>query len=119
MLLAAQIVTGIVALIHVYIVLLETVLFDTRGKKVFGLTDEVAAILKPAMSNQGCYNGFLAAALALGLFWPDPVTAKAFAFFGLVCVAVAGVWGGLTVKLSILLIQTLPAVVGLALWWLA
>ena len=119
MLLAAQIVTGIVALIHVYIVLLETVLFDTRGKKVFGLTDEAAAIVKPAMSNQGCYNGFLVVALALGLFWPDPVTAKAFVLFGLACVAVAGVWGGLTVKRSILLIQTLPAVVGLGLWWLA
>jgi putative membrane protein len=119
MLLAAQIVTGIVALIHVYIVLLETVLFDKRGKKVFGLTDQAAAIVKPAMSNQGCYNGFLVAALALGLFLPDPVTAKAFAFFGLGCVAVAGVWGGLTVKRSILLIQTLPAAIGLALWWLA
>lgn len=119
MLLAAQIVTGVVALIHVYIVLLETVLFETRGKRVFGLTDEAAAIVKPAMSNQGCYNGFLVAALALGLFWPDDVTAKAFAFFGLACVAVAGVWGGLTVKRSILLIQTLPALVGLGLWWAA
>lgn len=119
MLLAAQIVTGVVALIHVYIVLLETVLFDTRGKRVFGLTDEAAAIVKPAMSNQGCYNSFLVAALVLGLFWGDPVTAKAFAFFGLACVAVAGVWGGLTVKRSILLIQTLPALVGLGLWWAA
>ena len=119
MLLAAQIVTGIVLLIHVYIVLLETVLFDTRGKKVFGLTDEAAAIVRPAMSNQGCYNGFLVAALALGLFHPDPAVAKAFVLFGLACVAVAGVWGGLTVKRSILLIQTLPAVVGLGLWWTA
>ena len=118
MLLAAQIVTGIVALIHVYIVLLETVLFDTRGKRVFDLTDQAAAIVKPALSNQGCYNGFLVAALALGLFWPDDVTAKAFAFFGLACVAVAGVWGGLTVKRSILLIQTLPSAVALALWWM-
>ncbi|KRA57807.1 hypothetical protein ASD79_15955 [Caulobacter sp. Root655] len=119
MLLAAQIVTGIVALIHVYIVLLETVLFDSRGKTVFGLTDEAAAIVKPAMSNQGCYNGFLVAALALGLFWPAPAVARAFAVFGLACVAVAGVWGGLTVKRVILLIQTLPAVVGLGLWWAA
>jgi putative membrane protein len=117
MLLAAQIVTGIVALIHVYIVLLETVLFDVRGRKVFGLTAEAAAFVKPALSNQGCYNGFLVAALALGLFYPDPVVAKAFAFFGLACVAVAGVWGGLTVKRAILLIQTLPAVLGLGLWW--
>ncbi|CAN5560303.1 DUF1304 domain-containing protein [soil metagenome] len=119
MLMAAQIVTGIVLLIHVYIVLLETVLFDSRGRRIFGLSEEAAAIVRPALSNQGCYNGFLVAALALGLFHPDPVTARAFVIFGLACVAVAGVWGGLTVKRSILLIQTAPAVVGLGLWWFA
>jgi putative membrane protein len=119
MLLLSQIVTGLVLAIHVYIVLLETVLFDTRGKKVFGLSDEAAAIVKPAMSNQGCYNGFLVAALALGLAYPDPVTAEAFKLFGLVCVAVAGVWGAVTVKRSILLVQTVPAAVALVLGWLA
>jgi len=119
MLLAAQIAAGLVLLIHIYIVLLETVLFDSRGKKAFGLTDEAAVVLKPAMSNQGCYNGFLVAALAIGLFYPDPVTASAFKTFGLVCVAVAGVWGAVTVKKSILLIQTVPAVVALVLGWLA
>jgi putative membrane protein len=119
MLLLSQIVTGLVLVIHVYIVLLETVLFERRGKKVFGLSDEAAAIVKPAMSNQGCYNGFLVAALALGLAYPDPVTAEAFKLFGLVCVAVAGVWGAVTVKRSILLIQTLPAVIALVLGGLA
>lgn len=111
----ALIATGLVLVIHIYIVLLETVLFDSRGKKAFGLTDEAAAVLKPAMSNQGCYNGFLVAALALGLFYPDPVTAHAFKTFGLACVAVAGIWGALTVKKSILLIQTVPAVIALVL----
>jgi putative membrane protein len=118
MAIAAQVLIALIALLHVYFVLLETVLFKTRGRRVFGLSAEKADIMAPAMSNQGCYNGFLVAALALGLFWPDEVTAKAFAFFGLACVAVAGVWGGLTVKRSILLIQTLPAAVGLALWWM-
>lgn len=119
MLLLSQIATGLVLAIHVYIVLLETVLFDTRGKTVFGLSDEAAAIVKPAMSNQGCYNGFLVAALAIGLAYPDPVTADAFKLFGLICVAVAGVWGAVTVKRSILLVQTLPAVIALVLGWLA
>jgi len=119
MLLAAQIAAGLVMLIHVYIVLLETALFDTRGRKAFGLSEEAADVLKPAMSNQGCYNGFLVAALAIGLFYPDPVTASAFKTFGLICVAVAGVWGAVTVKKSILLIQTIPAVIALALGWLA
>jgi len=94
MLLLAQIVTGVVALIHVYIVLLETVLFNSRGRRVFGLSREHADIVRPAMSNQGCYNGFLVAALVVGLVHPDPAVGRAFTVFGLACVAVAGVWGG-------------------------
>lgn len=119
MLLLAQIVTAIVLLVHVYIVLLETVLFPTRGRRVFGLSKEKADIVQPAMSNQGCYNGFLVAALALGFALPNPVTAHAFTLFGLCCVAVAGVWGGITVKKSILLIQTLPALIALGLYQFA
>ena len=117
--LLAQIVTGIVALIHIYIVLLETVLFDARGRKVFGLSKEKAEIVRPAMSNQGCYNGFLVAALVIGFAHPNTVVGSAFTVFGLSCVAVAGVWGSLTVKRSILLIQTLPAEVALALQFAA
>jgi len=115
MLLLAQIVTGVVALIHVYIVLLETVLFNSRGRRVFGLSREHADIVRPAMSNQGCYNGFLVAALVVGFVHPDPAVGRAFTVFGLACVAVAGVWGGVTVKRTILLIQTAPAVIALAL----
>jgi len=119
MLLAAQIATGIVLLNHVYIVLLETVLFERRGRKVFGLSSEQAAIVKPALSNQGCYNGFLVAALAVALLHPQPAVAQAFGTYGLVCVAVAGLWGGLTVKRAIILIQTAPALLALALRALA
>lgn len=112
---AAKLVTIAVLLIHVYIVLLETVLFRTRGRRVFGLTAEKAEIVQAAMSNQGCYNGFLVAALALGLLYPDAVVARAFNLFGLCCVAVAGIWGAATVSTRILFVQTVPAVVGLAL----
>lgn len=75
MLIAANVLAGLVLFVHVYIFLLETVLFESRGRKVFGLTKEHAAIMKPAMSNQGCYNGFLAAALACGFLLPDAATA--------------------------------------------
>jgi putative membrane protein len=51
----------------------------------------------------------------LGLLHPDPVVARAFAVFGLLCVAVAGVWGAATVKKTILYIQALPALLALAL----
>lgn len=117
--LLAQIVTALVALIHIYIVLLETVLFDARGRKVFGLNREKAELMRAAMSNQGCYNGFLVAALVVGFAHPTPAIASAFTVFGLACVAVAGIWGGLTVKRSILLIQTVPALLALALHFAA
>jgi putative membrane protein len=113
MTLVANILIGLLLLIHVYIVLLETVLFRTRGPKMFGLLPEQVETLAPAMSNQGCYNGFLAAALALGLWYPDAAIAHAFSLYGLVCIAIAGIWGALTVKTRILFIQTVPAVLGL------
>jgi putative membrane protein len=114
MLIAATLLIAVVLVIHVYIFLLETVLFRTRGRKVFGLRAEQVEALVPLMSNQGCYNGFLAAALGVGLFHPDPHIGRAFAIFGLGCVAIAGVWGGVTVRRRILFVQTLPALAALA-----
>jgi putative membrane protein len=119
MLLAARILTAFLLLIHVYIVLLETVWFRTRGRKVFGLDPAQVEVLAPAMSNQGCYNGFLAAALAVGLLHPDPAIGNAFVVFGLACIAVAGIWGAVTVQKRILYVQTVPAVLALAAFLLA
>ena len=114
MLLIATLLTAIVIAIHVYIVLIETVLFRTRGRKVFGIKEDRVDSLAPLMSNQGCYNGFLVASLAVGLLHPDPVVGRAFVVFGLMCVAVAGVWGAATVSRRILFVQTVPAVLALA-----
>ncbi|CAG2129797.1 DUF1304 domain-containing protein [Ralstonia mannitolilytica] len=105
----------VVLLIHVYIVVLEMVLWKTRGPKVFGITPEKAAETAAMASNQGLYNGFLVAALVIGLVAPDPAVNASFAVFGLLCVAVAGVWGAITVNRRILLVQTVPAVAALAL----
>jgi putative membrane protein len=116
MLLIATLLTAIVIAIHVYIVLIETVLFRTRGRKVFGLKDGQVDALAPLMSNQGCYNGFLVASLAVGLLHPNPAIGRAFVVFGLVCVAVAGVWGAATVSRRILFVQTVPAVLALVAW---
>jgi putative membrane protein len=113
MLLVATLLIVVVLVIHVYIVLLETVLFRSRGRKVFGLSSEKAELLAPLMSNQGCYNGFMAAALVVGLVHPNPDIGRAFAVFGLVCIAWAGVWGAATVQRRILYVQTVPAVVAL------
>lgn len=109
-----KILVAVVCLIHIYIFLLETVLYKSRGVKIFGIPPSEVESRKAAMSNQGCYNGFLAAALLLGLLYPDPAVAKAYAVYGLACVAVAGIWGAVTVMVRILYIQTVPAVLGLA-----
>jgi putative membrane protein len=119
MLLVAQILAVIVLLLHVYFVLLETVLFRSRGAKVFGIPKDQIESRASAMSNQGCYNGFLVAALALGLFWPEAGIARAFLVYGLVCVVVAGMWGGVTVSKKIFFIQTLPAALALVALFLA
>jgi len=87
---AAAILTSLVFLLHVYIVLLETVLFRTRGAEVFSIPKDRIEDMAPVMSNQGCYNLFLVAALGLGLFHPNPVIADAFTLFGLGCVIVVG-----------------------------
>ncbi len=119
MLIAAKVLAALVLFIHVYIFLLETVLFQSRGRKVFGISREHADIMAPALSNQGCYNGFLAIALACGFLLPDAATAHAFTVYGLACVAVAGIWGAITVQIRILFVQTVPAVLGLAALYLA
>ena len=119
MLIAAKLATAVVALIHVYIVLLEMVLFKARGPKVFGVSPDAVEILAPAMSNQGLYNGFLVAALVIGFVHADPKVAMTFTLFGLACVIVAGIWGAITVNRRILFVQALPAVIALVLVVLA
>lgn len=110
---AANVLIAVVCLIHILIFLAETVFYRSWGVKVFKIKAEEVEEKATAMSNQGCYNGFLAAALLLGLVYPDPVVAKAFALYGLLCVAVAGVWGALTVARKVLFVQTVPAALGL------
>jgi putative membrane protein len=116
---AAAILTSLVFLLHVYIVLLETVLFRTRGAEVFSIPKDRIEDMAPVMSNQGCYNLFLVAALGLGLFHPNPVIANAFTLFGLGCVIVAGIWGAATVMRRILFVEALPAALALAAYLLA
>jgi putative membrane protein len=111
---AAFILTALVLVIHIYIVLLETVLFRSLGVRAFGIPANRVEEMAPVMSNQGCYNLFLVAALALGLFYPETEVADAFTVYGLACVIVAGLWGGITVARKILFIQALPAALALA-----
>ncbi len=113
-----SIAAGIVAAIHIYILVLEMFLWDTpRGRKAFGTTEAFARESKVLAANQGLYNGFLAAGLIWGIWLGeagDPVK-----IFFLLCVAVAGIYGAMTVGIRILLIQTIPAAIALLCVWLA
>ena len=107
-----SILTGVVALIHVYILILEMFLWTTpRGRKAFGTTEQFAEQTKVLAANQGLYNGFLAAGLIWGLWLGEAGDAVKIFFLG--CVAVAGVYGAATSSRRILYIQTLPAVLAL------
>jgi len=109
----ATVLVALVALIHVYIVVLEMALWETpRGRAAFGTTPEFAAETRTLAGNQGLYNGFLVAALVLGLVGPAEHR-FAFAVFGLSCVVVAGLYGAATVSRRILFVQALPAALAL------
>jgi putative membrane protein len=108
----ASILIGLVALSHIGFLVLEMFFWDHPvGRRIFGMTPEVSASSATLAANQGLYNGFLAAGLVWAL-WADRRELKLF-FLG--CVVVAGVFGGLTAKTSILFTQALPAAIALAL----
>jgi putative membrane protein len=116
--LLADAVIALVALLHVWFLVLEMVLWEKPlGLRAFGQTPEAAAASKVLAANQGLYNGFLAAGLVWGL-WLGPGGLGVKVFF-LGCVLVAGVFGGLTASRKILVIQALSAALGLALVWVA
>jgi putative membrane protein len=111
---AADVMTGLVALLHAYFLVLEMFLWDTPfGRRVFRATPEFAAAAKALAANQGLYNGFLAAGLAWGLALGD--AGIQVQLFCLACVIIAGVFGAATVHYSILYVQAIPGILALAL----
>lgn len=119
--LASLILTGFVAVEHVFILVLEMFLWKTEfGMKVFQLTPETAEITAKLAKNQGLYNGFLSAGLFWALFFIKNQNQKfQTILFFLICVVVAGIYGSATAKFSILFSQGLPAFLALVLHWLA
>ncbi|HEV8560994.1 MAG TPA: DUF1304 domain-containing protein [Actinophytocola sp.] len=110
----ANVLVGLVALIHAYILVLEMFLWNTpRGRAAFGTDPEFAEKSATLAANQGLYNGFLSAGLIWGLVAGAPVGYPVKIFF-LVCVIIAGLYGAATVSRRILLVQSLPAALALA-----
>jgi putative membrane protein len=116
--LPSSLVVAFVAVLHLYILVLEMFLWDKpMGRRAFGLSPERAALTKVMAANQGLYNGFLAAGLLWSLLAPQAL-ARPLQFFFLGCVLVAGLFGAATASRKILYIQALPALVGLGLVWM-
>ncbi len=112
----ATLLVGLVAVIHLYILVLEMFLWTRpAGRKVFRTTPEFAQATKVLAANQGLYNGFLAAgliwSLLLGISGP---LGRSVALFFLACVVVAGLYGGFTASRRILYVQALPAALAAA-----
>ena len=115
---AADVAVGLVALLHVFFLVLEMFLWRRPyGRRVFGLSRELAEQTAGLAANQGLYNGFLAAGLVWGLVSDAHGFAAKVFFLG--CVVVAGIFGAATAKRSILFFQALPGAVALALVLLA
>jgi putative membrane protein len=110
----ANIAVGLVALLHLYFLILEMFLWTKPfGRRAFSLTPEFAQASKALAANQGLYNGFLAAGLVWGLaLGPAGV---AIEVFFLICVVLAGLFGALTASRKILWVQALPGAIALVL----
>ncbi len=116
----ANILVALVALLHVYFLVLEMFLWTRPlGLKTFRNTPEKAADSAVLAANQGLYNGFLAAGLVWGLVQGAPGFALEIKTFFLLCVIVAGIYGAATVSRRILYVQAAPAAIALILLWLA
>ena len=109
----AQVLVAVVALLHVWFLVMEMFLWTTPyGRRAFGTTQEQAEQSKVLAMNQGLYNGFL----ATGLFWGLTLGAagRGVVIFFLLCVIAAGVFGAATASRKILYVQAVPGVVALA-----
>jgi len=110
-----SLVLAILLLLHLGFMILE-MFFWTKplGRSVFGLDPDWAEETKILAANLGLYNGFLAAGFGFSLLSPR----SDVALFFLACALIAGLFGAITVKPSVFLVQGLPALIGLglALW---
>ncbi len=114
MLIASNVLTGLVAALHLWFLVLEMFLWTAPiGRKTFGRTAAQQEETKVLAANQGLYNGFLVAGLVWS-FVAAPVTAWPVRVFFLACVVVAGIYGAATVGTKILFVQAVPAALALA-----
>jgi len=113
--LVINILIGLIAVIHCYILWLEMFAWTTRGPKAFNKPIEELQNSKTLAANQGLYNGFLAAGLFWTFFISDAQWNHNVALFFSACVAIAGIYGSMTVTRKIFYIQAAPALLAILL----
>lgn len=112
----AAILVGLVALEHLYFLILGMFLWTSPGiRKALGMTSGFARDSRSLAARQGLYNGFLAAGLAWGLAYPNASLGFQIQTFFLACVLIAAFYGGWTARRSIIYVQGVPAAVA----WIA
>jgi putative membrane protein len=113
---ASTVLCGLIGLQHLWFLVLEMFLWTTpMGLQTFKTTQEFANQSAVLASNQGLYNGFLAAGLIWSALAAFPKPAVQLRMFFLGCVAVAGIFGAFTVGPPLFFIQALPALIALGL----
>jgi putative membrane protein len=113
-----KILVGLVAVEHFFFLIVEMFLWtQPLGLGMFGNTSEFAEMTSVLAANQGVYNGFLAAGLIWGLVHPDSKIGFQVKVFFLLCIIVAGLYGGYSVSSTIFFVQAVPALIALAVVW--
>lgn len=111
-----NIIIAIIAVLHLYFLYFEMFAWETIGRKTFKtLPKDIFKPTKGMAANQGLYNGFLAAGLIWTFFITNPEWKSNISLFFLSCVAIAGIYGALTVSKKIFFVQALPALIGILL----
>jgi putative membrane protein len=114
--LITNILIGIIAIEHLYILWMEMFAWETAGKKTFkSLAPELFTPTKTLAANQGLYNGFLASGLIWTFFIDNNVWKFYISVFFLTCILIAGIYGGMTASKRIFYVQALPAFIALIL----
>tara|TARA_R110002051_G_scaffold95735_3_gene165758 strand:- start:1670 stop:2029 length:360 start_codon:yes stop_codon:yes gene_type:complete len=113
---AIKFLIGLIAFLHLYFLWLEMFVWTTKGPKVFrNFPSDLFVPTKQMAANQGLYNGFLAAGLIWSFFINNIEWKNNISLFFLSCIAIAGIYGAITVSRKIFFIQSLPALITITL----
>ncbi|OWP74823.1 DUF1304 domain-containing protein [Flavobacterium oreochromis] len=114
MMILTKIIIGFVAFVHVHIMGLEIFVWTTKAPKVFkSISKDLFKSTKTLAANQGLYNGFIAAGLIGSLLLNNTEWFQNISLFFLSCVAIARIYGALTISKRILYVQTIPSLLGI------